>query len=84
MKIQDKILGVYHIDIDEASYNVHETKTFQSGKKKDITIGYFTSLESALEKIIHLNLYKNEEVVSLKEYLLEYKAIKKRFKPILE
>ena len=45
----------------------------------DIVVGYGYTLESAIQKMIYLELEKKNEVLTLKEYLKEFSEMKNKF-----
>jgi hypothetical protein len=78
MKIQDETLEPYEIVMDGSNYSV-EQKSDKINKEGDLITknhGYFTSLHSALSKIISLKLISSKKSVTLKEFIAEYTSIK--------
>jgi hypothetical protein len=82
MKIQDETLEPYEIVMDGSNYAV-EQKSDKINKEGDLITknqGYFTSLHSAIGKIISLKLISSKKSVTLKEFILEYTSIKNEIK----
>tara|TARA_R110000796_G_scaffold13560_4_gene43757 strand:- start:2249 stop:2512 length:264 start_codon:yes stop_codon:yes gene_type:complete len=82
MKIQDETLEPYEIVMDGSNYSV-EQKSDKLNKEGDLITknqGYFTSLYSAIGKIISLKLISSNKSVTLKEFILEYTSIKNEIK----
>jgi len=78
MVIKDELLDPYYIETDTSgtfnvihSYigSVEGSKNY--GKEITNTLGYFSSVNSALQFIINKKIQNNNEVVSLKEYKKE-------------
>lgn len=78
MKIIDKAIKPYEIHINNNSYNVEEFTGNTDKKGNEITKnhGYFTSIQSAVEKIVKLKVNSNDDIVSLNEFLGRYKSLK--------
>lgn len=56
-------------------------KTFveEEGRTRDVTIGHQLSLDQALMKVINNELTNKNEVLSLEEYLKDYKQLVKEY-----
>jgi hypothetical protein len=78
MKI--KIDEDYYIQLDtNGNYTLYLTKTSLSGKSKgeefDNTIGYYSSVPSALNRYVKHKLSSKGETVSIEQYLNQYNEI---------
>lgn len=74
-KIEDPLLGKYHIEVGDESYNVME-----EGKKNPL--GYYTSLTNALKKIAKLGIEK-KATYTIQEYINEYKNLIEQTKHLI-
>lgn len=70
LEIRDEIISPYHIIQDDKQFIVHKEGSI-------FAEGYYTSLSSAIEKVIRLQMVlKNAgEVVTLQEYLNRYQTL---------
>jgi len=73
MRIADSSLGNHVIDITDACFILREIKV-KKGKTTETTVGYFTTLESAINKVIKLKLINKNSVVNLTDFVSMYKA----------
>jgi len=77
MKILDKVLDPYFIELSSDNYNVLEKTGKKDKKDQDVfrQFGHYTSVENALKKIQRL-LVETDNVYSIKEYLKAMKGVK--------
>ena len=71
MKI--RINETYHIDVDERNYTLKETRVSKEGKPYEKALGYFRSVDKALEFYNRHNLAQGEEELTIAEYIEKYK-----------
>ena len=74
MTIQDKHLEPFYIGAEE-NFTIYERKRSASGKKYERVVGFYTSLRSAMRKIIRLKLGSDTSIVTLREYLQAYEDL---------
>lgn len=92
MTIKDKLLEPYFIEVDESNFTVCETKqsdpTHHMSKgevtEREVSLYYFTDLSTAIKKIIHLKLARNQKTWDLKEWVKNYVNIQSEFKQFLQ
>lgn len=78
MVIKDKTIAPYQIKFDGSTYILEEptgTTDRDSGNEIMKNHGYFSKLESAIEKVIKLKL-TTKAVVTLKEFLDQYRELR--------
>ena len=83
MRITDPILGNYVIDANENSFTLREIKE-KKGKKTESTVGYFSTLEGAINKLIKAKLLNRDSVVNLTDFIKMYKEESDKIKAVLE
>lgn len=67
--IKDPLLAPYEIQIDESSFNLMKPNARGSLD----TIGYFASLEGAVRKVVRDEKMPKGKILTLREYITEYK-----------
>ena len=76
MKIQDKLIEPYEIWEDGTSYTmgIPTTVKLKNGETKEVLKGakYYTTLESALRKIMRYKIANMEQVLSIQGYIRQY------------
>lgn len=80
MKIQYKN---YTIDVAEYSFDLTGMHPAKDGKIVNRHHGYFSSLENAIKKIIHLDLYEKNEETDLRGFLREYNKLLEEARSII-
>ena len=80
--IKDPALGDYFIQVDDLNYSAFLQIVPDSGIPYDSSIGHFSNLGKALEKIAEHKV-KQKSYDSIKEYLKEYKQIKNELKNLI-
>ena len=83
MRITDPILGNYVIDVTENSFTLREIKV-KKGKNTESTVGYFTTLEGAINKLIKRKLLTRDSVISLTDFIQIYKEESDKIKSVLQ
>lgn len=90
MILQDENFGIYEIVVDENNFTVR-SKGGTTTNKDNVTIqlynnhGFYSTLKSAILKIIHLNmLASKKEVVQLNEYIKMYNEMINKFNPFAQ
>jgi hypothetical protein len=90
--IKDELIEPFYIEKDDHNFIVFEktipTRGYGSIIKPDMDkrslkrIGYFSSLNSALEKIVKckFSLDSQQEYSTIKEYIVDYRNIEKNIK----
>lgn len=68
--IKDPLFGPFEIQIEESSYNLLK-KNETNGNVE--CVGYFSTLSSAVYKIVKSNILSKGGVFTLKEYVEDYK-----------
>jgi len=77
MTIKDNILEPYIIRIDNFNHTlIKKTKT-KTGDDSEEVIGYYSSSQSALKKILKIGIHKGNDSVNLSDYI---KRIEETFK----
>ena len=80
--ITDPSLGPYMIQIDESNYAVVKNVTVEkSGKTYQQTLGFFSKLGAAINKIAKDSLL-DKDYSSVAEYVTEFEKIEERIKNI--
>lgn len=80
--ITDPALGPYMIQIDESNYAVVKNVTVEkSGKTYQQTLGFFSKLGTAINKIAQDSLL-DKDYNSVAEYVEEFEKIEERLKNI--
>lgn len=82
MKIFDHTLLPYEINIDANNFTVEENTGKLNKENESIyrNHGYYSSLLSAISKVISLKLHAIDESLTLKEYIHKYEQIKDEIK----
>lgn len=82
--ITDPQLDPYMIQIDDNNYAVVKNVTAgKSGKVYPQTLGFYSSLSNALNKIAKDDV-SNKDYTSVKEYVEEFRQIEQRLKTIIK
>lgn len=81
MIISDPVLEPYEIHFDGVQYSPVEKCTSKAGKSYTVTHGYHVDLTFAIKKICELEMSK-KDVVTLTEFLSEWKKLMSKFKPL--
>lgn len=81
MEIHDTALEPYFIDFDGVQYALIENCVSKAGKSYTVTHGYHVDLTFAIKKICELEMSK-KDIVSLTEFLTEWKKLMNKFKPL--
>ena len=78
MKIADEALEPYWIEADNNNYTVQSEVMSGEGKFRVETLGYFSSIESAVLKIAKQKVLDDNPkyIITLKQYISEIKEIK--------
>lgn len=96
MTIKDELLEPYYIDFEDSGcYNIvlyevkhtdptHHLSRSEESKERDVPVGYFSDMGSILKKIIFLKLARQNEVITLKEYLQRYTNLVSEFSKFLQ
>lgn len=80
MTIQDELLHPYHIQVDAESYNVMESYKTEKGKDTSKCHGYFSKIENAILKIVHLKMNTNDgKVMPLRDYIDQMDSMYHKF-----
>ena len=78
--IKDDSMKPYIIAMDESNYILQKV----SNDGTTINYGYFSSLISAITKIVKLNMANKGKTLSLREYLDEYKKEVEKLNKLLK
>lgn len=92
MTIKDEALGDFLIDVYEDQYVLREVKAIDTthflskGKEgeKEITHGYFVSLEPLVRKVIQIKLSREEKVFTLQEFWQAWVTFNKKIIDMFE
>lgn len=60
------------------------TPTKNPGKERLSTIGYFSTLPSAVVKVVQIEMSRKKKTVSLRQYIDEFRDMLMRYNQILE
>lgn len=66
--IKDPLLGKYHIEVDDHSFNVWE-------EGKTDANAYCTTLGGALAKVCKYQIIAKQNTMDLKQYMAEFKTV---------
>ena len=80
--IKDPVLEPYFIQVDDLNYSAFIKIIPDSGIPYDSSIGHFSNLAKALEKIAEHRV-RQQSYDSLKEYIEELKSIKNELKTLV-
>jgi len=80
--IKDPLLEPYFIQVDDLNYSAFKKIIPDSGIPYDSSIGHFSDLAKAIEKIAE-NKVRQRSYDSIKEYIEELKSIKNELKNII-
>lgn len=69
MKVRDRFLDPYWIEIDPLQF------ILRKNNKQGTIVGYYTTLDSLVKRILREETAKQERELELKEFLAEYKAL---------
>lgn len=76
--IQDPIIEPFYIDVEEDQFTLRETCTVQEGSTKGneytMTRGYFITLEACIKKIIRIKISREDETLTLEQFLERFKV----------
>ena len=76
--IKDPIIEPFFIDIEEDQFTLRETciveKGDNSGNTYEMTRGYFTTLEACIKKIIRIKIAREDETLTLEQFLERLKT----------
>ena len=71
MKI--RINETYYIDVDERNHTLKEVRQTKEGKPYEKAIGYYSSMDRALEAYNRNNLAQVDEELTIAQYIELYK-----------
>lgn len=79
----------FFLETEETNYSLYENKIVQKegktkGQVKEKALAYNIPVETAINKIAHVLSHEKETVVTLKEFLKEYKEEKEKFEKLLK
>lgn len=77
--IKDPLFGKYEIQEDDLCYIL-----IQNTESGPDTVGYYTTLANAVEKIAHCFIVSENKKYTLGEYIKEYRRILDEFKQALK
>ena len=80
--IKDPALGQYFIQVDDLNYSAFVKITPDSGIPYDSSIGHFSNLGKALERIAEHKV-RQQSYDTIKEYIEELKNIKNELKNLV-
>lgn len=76
--IKDPIIEPFFIDVEEDQFTLRETCTVEKGDNAgntyEMTRGYFTTLEACIKKIIRTKVARQDEVLTLEQFLDKLKT----------
>lgn len=88
MKIQIKDYQILPEPCAIGRFNIRQLKIVQDGENKgdhyDDVLAYGIDLKRAIEIIIHNELANDESVVSLRDFVKEYKRISEEIKQLMQ
>lgn len=86
--IKDSIIEPFYIDVEDDQFTLRETCTVEKGENSgstyDITKGYFTTLEACIKKIIRTKIAREDETLTLEQFLERYQTECKQIDEILK
>jgi len=69
----------YFVTDDGTSFDLYKRSVYKSGKKtgdsRDDIVGYYSTMEGAIKKVIRLMLSETDGVCDLDKYLFMYKQL---------
>ena len=80
--IKDPALGDYFIQVDDLNYSAFQKIIPDSGIPYDSSIGHFSNLSKALERIAEHKV-RQQSYDTIKEYIKELKNIKNELKNLI-
>ena len=80
--IKDPVLEPYFIQVDDLNYSAFVKITPDSGIPYDSSIGHFSNLAKALEKIAEHKV-RQQSYDTIREYIKELNSIKNELKNII-
>lgn len=77
-KLQDPIIEPFYIDVEDDQFTLREKCTVEkgdnSGTTYDMTKGYYTTLEACIKKIIRIKISREDETLTLEQFLERLKV----------
>lgn len=78
MRIKDQLLGKYSIEIEELQIVLYVEKQRENKKTKEITtydniVGYYSTVQGAIKRVIREGLAENKDTFTLKQFSNEVK-----------
>lgn len=92
LRIADQVIAPFEINVDESQYTLlkmvtitNDKKSSRVGEKRESNLGYYTSFEGLIEKVVRLKIEEDNKnaVITLKEYLTQYQNITNTLKELI-
>ena len=76
--IQDELINPFYIDVEDDQFTLREKCTVEKGTNAgstyDMTKGYFTTLDACIRKIVRIKISREDETLTLEQFLERLKA----------
>lgn len=70
----------FYIDVDSNNHTLMQKK---QGNKRDVTVGYFTSVKNCLLKMIKIKETEDSKTVTIKQFIDDLKDHERRLEEIV-